>query len=141
MSQMLLLSGENSHALSVHSLNFTLLCILANNVALLTAVPQMSVLTTTQQTPYNPQGGGETQMSKWAIVPSRISCTFMVAFCLLQEHRVLNMAVGNECTCEEDVEERTSVSFSRTLLRALGVLSKIVSKGIDCWLVTGLVSW
>ena len=65
----------------------------------------------------------------------------MVAFCLLQEHHVLNMAVGTECTCEEDVEERTSVSFSRTLLRALGVLSKIVSKGIDCWLVTGLVSW
>lgn len=140
MSQTLFLNVENSHALCVGLLNFTLSCVLANNVALLTAVPQMSVLTTTQQTPCNPQGGGETQMSKWAIVPSRISCTYMVAFCHLQEHRVLNMAVGNE-HCEEDTEERTSVSFSRTLLRALGVLSKIVSKGIDCWLVTGLVSW
>ena len=122
MSQTLFLHVENSHALCVGLLNFILL---AKNVALLTAVPQMSVLTMTQQTPYNPQGGGKTEMSKWAIVPSRISCTFMVAFCLLQEHHVLNMAVGKECTCEEDVEERTSVSFSRTLLSSF-LLSKII---------------
>ena len=65
------------------SLNFILSCILDVNVALLTAVPQMSVLTMTQQKPPHPQGVTETQICKWTIVSSKLSCTFMAACCLL----------------------------------------------------------
>ena len=49
---------------------------ITNNVAYLMAVSQMPP---NQQTPPRSQGGGETQMSKWAIVPSKFNCTFMAA--------------------------------------------------------------
>ena len=45
-----------------------------DNVSYLNTVPPAN-----QQTPPRPQGGGETQMRKCAIVPSKFSCTFMAA--------------------------------------------------------------
>ena len=50
-----------------------------NDVGYVTAVPQVPVLTVTQQTPPRPQRGPETHMmSKWVIVLSKFSCTHLL---------------------------------------------------------------